>query len=125
MEHGQFGTQTGADPERVEAAKARMELVHCEMKAGTALFFHGNLLHASAANTSDHSRWAFICCYNTKTNDPYKESHHPGYTPLVKVEDAVIKEIGNRKAGKRDYLEMEEGDSVTERHQKAEAARRG
>ncbi len=39
-----------------------------------------------------------ICCYNTKSNDPYKESHHPGYTPLEKVEDARVLEAGRDDA---------------------------
>ena len=47
IEHGRFGGQNGADPERVEAAKKRHELVYCEMEPGTALFFHANLLHCS------------------------------------------------------------------------------
>ena len=97
VEHGRYGEQVGADPERVEAAQKRFELVHCEMAPGTAVFFHGNTLHASAANTSDAPRWSLICCYNTKHNDPYKESHHPGYTPLEKVPEEAIREWGKRQ----------------------------
>src|SRR5262249_9280390 len=37
VEHGRFGEQTGADPERVEEAKKRLELVYCEMEPGGAL----------------------------------------------------------------------------------------
>jgi len=94
VEHGRFGEQTGADPERVGEAKKRLELVYCEMEPGDALFFHGNTLHCSAPNTSPNPRWSLICCYNTKTNDPYKESHHPRYTLLVKVEDSAVKRVG-------------------------------
>src|SRR5438552_6003441 len=32
IEHGRFGEQTGADPERVNAALERLELVYCEME---------------------------------------------------------------------------------------------
>jgi len=35
-----------------------------------------------------------VCCYNAKSNDFYKESHHPRYTPLKKVDDSAIKEAG-------------------------------
>ena len=56
FEHGRIAGQTGADPERVEQALARLELIHCEMAAGDALFFHANTLHCSAANLSDLSR---------------------------------------------------------------------
>jgi hypothetical protein len=93
VEHGRFGTQVGADPERVNAAMERFELVYCEMKPGTAVFFHGNTLHASAANESERPRWSLICCYNTKHNNPYKESHHPSYTPLEKLDDSAIKQF--------------------------------
>jgi ectoine hydroxylase-related dioxygenase (phytanoyl-CoA dioxygenase family) len=103
IEHGRFGSQTGADPERVEAALQRLEHIYCEMDPGDAVFFHGNTLHTSDANTSDKPRWGLICCYNTRHNNPYKESHHPMYTPLVKLDDGAIKRIGARgsEAGKR------------------------
>jgi len=94
VEHGRFGTQTGADPERVQAAMARMELVYCEMEPGDAVFFHGNTLHSSDANQSEKPRWGLICCYNTKHNDPYKDSHHPRFTPLQKLEDSAILAMG-------------------------------
>ena len=38
-----------------------------------------------------------ICCYNAARNDPYKESHHPRYTPLQKVPDSAIKEAGLKR----------------------------
>jgi hypothetical protein len=104
IEHGRFGGQTGADPERVEAAMKRLELVYCEMEPGTGLFFHSNLLHASAANLSDKSRWSIICCYNAARNDPYKDAHHPRYTPLQKVADDAILKAGNA-AGQRRFLD--------------------
>jgi len=92
IEHGRFAGQTGADPERVEAARLRLEHIHCEMAPGAGLFFHSNLLHASAMNASDMPRWALICCYNAASNSPYKSSHHPSYTALPKVtEDAVLR----------------------------------
>jgi hypothetical protein len=94
VEHGRFGQQTGADPERVEQAMKRFESVYFEAQPGDVLFFHGNTLHASNANTSDRSRWSLICCYNTRENNPYKEHHHPCYTPLKKVDDDMIKKVG-------------------------------
>jgi hypothetical protein len=38
-----------------------------------------------------------ICCYNARSNDPYKESHHPRYTPLERLDDNAIKEIGVKR----------------------------
>ena len=87
MNHMKVGGQTGADPERVEAAMERLSLVHVEMNPGDGLFFHGNLLHRSDQNTSTNPRWSLICCYNTKHNDPYKESRHPNYAPLQEAND--------------------------------------
>jgi len=49
-------------------------------------------LHRSDRNESENPRWAMICCYNYKSNDPYKESHHPRYTKLEKVPDSTIME---------------------------------
>jgi hypothetical protein len=118
IEHGRFGGQTGADPEHVQAAMQRLELVHCEMEPGTGLFFHSNLLHASAANLSEQSRWSIICCYNAARNNPYKDSHHPRYTPLGKVGDEAILAAG-KTVGQRRFLDpaddrTSEGVPVTE-----------
>ena len=100
VNHVLSGDQAGADMERVEEAKKRLDLVHVTMDPGDALFFHSNTLHASDANESDHPRWAMICCYNAASNDPYKDSHHPRYTKLEKVEDegilAVDRDHANR-----------------------------
>jgi hypothetical protein len=96
VEHGRFGDQTGADPERVEEAAKVMELVFVELDPGDTLFFHSNLLHRSDQNTSEHPRWSLICCYNTRHNNPFKESHHPFYEPLEKLPDGAIKEMGER-----------------------------
>jgi ectoine hydroxylase len=94
INHGPIGDQTGADPERVAAALERLERVHVAMEPGDALFFHSNMLHRSDQNRSAEPRWAFICCYNTRHNDPYKESRHPRYTFLETWPDERIKEIG-------------------------------
>jgi ectoine hydroxylase-related dioxygenase (phytanoyl-CoA dioxygenase family) len=109
IEHGRFGEQTGADPERVAVALERLDHIYCEMHPGDALFFHANLLHASAPNTSDAPRWGLLCCYNTKHNNPYKDSHHPRYTPLEKVPDAAIKQMGAKgSAAGQEFLKQEE-----------------
>lgn len=91
IDHGKSGDQTGADMERVNAALDRWPLEYIEAGPGDALFFHANLLHRSDQNTSANPRWSLICCYNTRENDPYKESRHPRYSPLKKVGDDTIK----------------------------------
>lgn len=73
IQHMQVGTksdQTGASPERVALLEKVLPIVHCEMEPGSALFFHSNLLHRSAANRSEHSRWSLICCYGATDNPP-------------------------------------------------------
>ncbi|MBN9657006.1 MAG: phytanoyl-CoA dioxygenase family protein [Acidobacteria bacterium] len=97
IDHLLTGEQAGADRERVDAILQRFPLVHVEMERGDVLFFHSNLLHRSDENRSEHPRWSMICCYNAAKNDPYKESHHPRYTPLNKVPDSAILEAGLRR----------------------------
>ena len=96
VDHDRHGNQTGADPERVNEAMKVMESVYVELEPGDALFFHSNLLHCSDQNTSEHQRWSLICCYNTKHNNPYKDSHHPGYQPLEKLPDSFIKKMSSK-----------------------------
>lgn len=98
INHILTGDQAGADRERVAEAEKRLEKVYCVMEPGDAVFFHANTLHGSGPNHSEHPRWAMICCYNAAANDPYKESHHPGYTPLHKVDDSAVLEAGRSGA---------------------------
>lgn len=97
IEHVLTGDQAGADMERVHEVLQRLQLEYIEMEPGDTLFFHANLLHRSDQNTSDNPRWSMICCYNAARNDPYKESHHPRYTPLKKVADAEVLKAGMRR----------------------------
>jgi ectoine hydroxylase-related dioxygenase (phytanoyl-CoA dioxygenase family) len=90
IDHGEHGGQMCADPERVDQAMRRHDLVHAETEPGDAVLFHCNLLHSSAPNRSDRRRWSFICCYNAARNDPYRDSHHPRYAPLAKVDDGAV-----------------------------------
>lgn len=97
IDHVTTGDQAGADMERVNEALKRLDLVYVEMEPGDTLFFHANLLHRSDQNRSENPRWSMICCYNAARNNPYKESHHPCYTPLVKVSDAEIRNAGRKR----------------------------
>ena len=98
LEHGKVGDQTGvADAERLEAILARHELVHCELEPGGAVLFHSNLLHRSDQNRSEHPRWAFICCYNARSNSPYKATRHPGYSRLEKWPHEQIGAVAQRR----------------------------
>ena len=97
VDHVLSGDQAGANKERVAEILKRMPLLHVEMEPGDTLFFDCNLLHRSDQNRSENPRWGMICCYNAARNDPYKESHHPRYTPLEKVSDSAIREAGLKR----------------------------
>jgi len=117
IDHVLTGDQAGADAERVAEVRQRMETVYVEMAPGDTLFFHCNLLHRSDQNRSEHPRWSMICCYNAARNDPYKDSHHPRYTPLVKVDDATVREAALKRFGDSqtpvDWLEAARDESAS------------
>jgi ectoine hydroxylase-related dioxygenase (phytanoyl-CoA dioxygenase family) len=99
VEHGKSGTQAGADLKRVEDALKHLELVYCEMDPGTALFFHGNMLHRSDANKSAQARWSFISCYTTMSNVSVNNSkaHVENRASFEKAENAEVKLVGQRQ----------------------------
>jgi hypothetical protein len=117
IEHVLTGDQAGADLERVEELRKRLELVYVEMEPGDVVFFDANLLHRSDQNHSENPRWSLICCYNAARNDPYKDAHHPRYTPLRKVEDSMIKAVGMTRftdsAADVAWLDPEKDSSAT------------
>lgn len=97
LEHVRSGDQVGADPDRVAEVRKRHELVHVTMEPGDALLFHCNLLHRSDRNESEHPRWSMICCYNARSNEPFQESKHAPYSPIDKVDDQRIKQVGIKR----------------------------
>ncbi len=90
------GKQVSADPRRVDYLLERLERVRVEQQPGDVLFFHCNMLHASAANASAQRRWVLISCYNGRSNNPVIAHHHPSYSPLHKVPDSAILDAGVR-----------------------------
>jgi hypothetical protein len=117
IEHVLTGDQAGADLERVDEILKRHELVHVEMEPGDVLFFHANTLHRSDQNRSDNARWSMICCYNARSNDPYKDAHHPRYTPLSTVPDSAISDAGSRRfaSGGQDAAWLDDGQDLSAR----------
>lgn len=92
LDHGKVGSQTGADPRRIETIEGMLETVYCEMTPGSALFFHSNLLHTSAANESDYHRRAFIVCYNAWGNEQLVDGKRVKREPCpVGSEDALLR----------------------------------
>jgi ectoine hydroxylase-related dioxygenase (phytanoyl-CoA dioxygenase family) len=81
--HGVSDTpEQTADMERITELEKRHESVYITAEPGDALFFHSNLLHSSNENKSNDSRRTLIVCFNTKSNNPYKDSSHASYSPL-------------------------------------------
>jgi hypothetical protein len=89
LEHEPLGSQKIANRDRVTIALEEMEEVHCEMSAGSVLFFHGNILHASNPNLSDTSRWSLIFAYVPSTNRWVlpQDSH---LSPIDMLDDAAL-----------------------------------
>lgn len=96
IEHGMRGDQTGADPERVEIVKEYLSTVYCEMKPGTALFFHSNLLHRSDPNDSALPRWSLICCYSAASNPTFQQGNLGQYEALEILDDASVLQMGQQ-----------------------------
>jgi len=115
IEHVLTGEQAGADLARVKEILERLPLVYVEMEPGDTVFFHANTLHRSDQNKSAHSRWSMICSYNAARNDPYQESQHPRYTPLVKVPDSMIRQFGERRfaGGEGEHVWLAESRDTT------------
>ncbi len=97
LEHSKVGGQTGVEQERIDAILERLPLEYVEMEPGDALFFHGNLLHRSDKNTSEDPRWSLICCYNARSNSPYRVKRHNAYQPLEVLPDEEIERVGARQ----------------------------
>lgn len=116
FDHVRVGEQLGAEPERVEKAKEQLEHLHLEMASGDALFFHSNLLHTSDQNTSERRRWVFIIAFNRRSNNPYKEHHHPQYTPMTKVPDSAVLECGDgNDPNDQWFIKLDDDTSIRER----------
>jgi ectoine hydroxylase-related dioxygenase (phytanoyl-CoA dioxygenase family) len=90
--HGVSDTpEQTADMERIAELEKRHESVYITAEPGDVLFFHANLLHSSDENKSSESRRTLIVCFNTKSNNPYKESGHASYTRLkVSPSNAIM-----------------------------------
>ncbi|MBL8890990.1 MAG: phytanoyl-CoA dioxygenase family protein [Planctomycetaceae bacterium] len=87
IDHSKVAGQTGADMERVNVLLEQGPPTYVECQPGDVLFFDCNLLHRSDANRSERSRWSLICCFNARSNSPYKQVRHSSYQPLVVSSD--------------------------------------
>lgn len=113
IEHGFAGEQVGASQHYVDLILKTHALVHVELKAGDALFFHSNLLHRSEANLSGNARWSLISCYNRAGNVPYNEPSQSSTIPLEMVPDEALLEWDTEAIGDNaDFLEKERDEAL-------------
>jgi ectoine hydroxylase-related dioxygenase (phytanoyl-CoA dioxygenase family) len=94
VDHGTFGGQAGADPDRVVAAMklGGYEVVKLKLEPGDVAFMHSNTLHASAPNNSAVWRRNIITAYNSKENGPLPGSPvgQPQFNAIKVVPDTAI-----------------------------------
>ena len=96
LEHRSSGSQLITDPTRLALAAQHLEEVHCELAPGSVLFFHGNTLHASAANASQQGRWSIVGSYVSMSNPWVIEIPAGKDTAVEKLDDAGMAELVQR-----------------------------
>lgn len=95
--HGVMAGQVGADESRVKDIQTALDTVYVPLSPGDTLFFHANLLHCSAPNTSPRRRWALLSCYSRADNKPYDKVICSEYRPLEMTDnEAVLRQGVNR-----------------------------
>jgi ectoine hydroxylase len=87
--------------EQLEAVLNRRSIMSVKGRAGLAVFFDGNLLHASTHNLSTHDRVSAFVTYNSVENTLHRianprpqflASHD--FTRITPVEDSALLELG-------------------------------
>ena len=113
VEHSISGGQSGADISRVAELEARLETVVFEAEPGDAVVLP--LQHAAqlVAQRVERHREVLLCCYNRASNDPCIPHHHPGYTPLARVDDDALVRTGLVMSGHdREFLDPADDISI-------------
>lgn len=98
LEHRQSGSQLITDPERLSFVLAEMDETYCELEPGDALFFDGNILHASGPNLSDTPRWSMIYAYVPASNTCVLPEIPEGLSadPIESLNDAGMDAMADR-----------------------------
>ena len=76
------------------ALDAGCEPVFVELDPGDACFFHCEMLHQSAPNSTSDPRWAFLVCFDPMHNAPIGVDDWRKETPVW--DDACLLEYGRR-----------------------------
>lgn len=77
---------------RLKAILERFELCQMEMEPGDAIFFHSNVLHASASNSTSAPRVLMEFSFNALSNAPVFEgqAHHQPKPLAIAKDDALL-----------------------------------
>ena len=101
IESGTDGKQIGMPDSNIETLKKHYPLKPLVGKSGGVAFWHSNVPHASAANTSAHPRLAVIVAYNALSNVPVDGKGDGQGKPLPiepVADDAILTWNGTRFA---------------------------
>lgn len=90
IDHPDVGEANGADPEVLAEAFKHMEMVECELAPGDCVVFHGNTLHASGPNPSQHPRTLMHISYNALANQPLRPAAWHSPADLQPVPDEAL-----------------------------------
>ena len=113
VEHGFSGEQVGASQRYVDLALEMLPLQYVELQPGDALAFHSNILHRSAANNSDKSRWSLISVYNRAGNKPFNEPNGSSVVPLEAVDDdAMLSKHAQGLSDASNFLTKEKDEAL-------------
>lgn len=117
LEHGMYGGQVGADPQRVLSAMRTpgFDVRTLLLQPGDVAVTHSNLLHCSRPNLSDRWRRNLILAYNSRWNEPLpvQPPIQPAYTPIDVVPDEALLSLGciSLSTSRNDFLGQEDSDS--------------
>jgi hypothetical protein len=98
LEHQQSGSQLITDPKRLAFVLEEMDEAYCELDPGDAMFFDGNILHASGPNVSDTPRWSMIYAYVPESNTCILDQIPKGLggSPVEQLDDVGVDEMASR-----------------------------
>lgn len=121
LEHGVYGGQAAADPERVLRAMEApgMAVRSLALEPGDVAFTHSNLLHCSRPNRSPRWRRNVIVAYNSRHNGPapVEVPVQPDYARAVAVADGALAARGCARLdpSRTDFLGQDATDAAVAR----------
>ncbi len=92
----------------------KLEKVDVNLQPGDAVFFHGNTVHKSDANSSENKRWNLVFSFNAKHNSPEVKHYNAQYTvPLEKLPPDVLEKCQDLKLHRREFLDPGDNKNIS------------